>query len=49
MSKDALVEDIRMDIEVARRSLERESYARLRDDAYLLTFEGREHERDVAS
>ncbi|KAL8731687.1 MAG: hypothetical protein Q9181_004222, partial [Wetmoreana brouardii] len=48
VSTESLVEDIRTDIAVARRSLEREAYARFKDDGYLLTFEGGEHEREVA-
>jgi len=35
VSKDALIEDIRTDIEVARRSLGREGYATIQKDAYL--------------
>ncbi|KAL8763322.1 MAG: hypothetical protein Q9184_000878, partial [Pyrenodesmia sp. 2 TL-2023] len=49
VDRDSLVQDIRTDIEVARRSLEREAYARLRNDEYLMVFEGGEHEADVAS
>ncbi|KAF2870426.1 hypothetical protein BDV95DRAFT_629567 [Massariosphaeria phaeospora] len=36
VSKEALVEDIREDIRVARRSLEREGYVRWKADAWLL-------------
>lgn len=49
VDKESLVEDIRTDIEVARRSLEREAYARLKDDPYLTQFQGGEHEQQVAS
>ncbi|KAL9000713.1 MAG: hypothetical protein Q9169_000749 [Polycauliona sp. 2 TL-2023] len=49
VDKESLVEDIRTDIEVARRSLEREAYARSRDDPYLIQFEGGEHDQEVAS
>lgn len=49
VDKDSLVQDIRTDIEVARRSLEREAYARLKDDPYLLQFEGGEHTQEVAT
>ena len=35
MSKDALVEDIREDIRVARRSLEREGYQAWKGDGWL--------------
>ncbi len=49
VDKESLVEDIRTDIEVARRSLEREAYARLKDDPYLIQFQGGEHEQQVAS
>lgn len=49
VDRDSLVQDIRTDIEVARRSLEREAYARLRGEKYLMVFEGGEHEADVAS
>ena len=51
VSKDSLIEDINVDIEVARRSLEREAYAKFRaGDGYLLEF-GEEggHGGDVAS
>ncbi|KAL8924460.1 MAG: hypothetical protein Q9172_002670 [Xanthocarpia lactea] len=48
VDKESLVEDIRTDIEVARRSLEREAYARLKDNPYLVQFEGGEHEQEIA-
>lgn len=35
VSKDALVEDIREDIRVAKRSLERSAYEAWKDDAWL--------------
>lgn len=40
VSKEKLIEDIKTDIEVARRSLRRPSYARFKDDEYL--FQGPE-------
>lgn len=49
VSKESLVEDIRFDVEVARRSLEREAYERWRGDDYLLRFEGEGHENAVAT
>ena len=49
VDRDSLVRDIRTDIEVARRSLERESYRRFREERYMVEFEGGEHEQDVAT
>ena len=49
MSKESLIEDIKVDIEVARRSLEREAYAKYKCERYLLEFEGEGHQNDVAS
>lgn len=49
VSKDSLVEDIRVDIEVARRSLERGAYQNFKTDEYLLRFEGEGHENVMAS
>lgn len=53
VSKEALIDDIRTDVEVARRSLDREPYAAFRRDRYLLTFPGEgggdESKADVAS
>lgn len=49
VSKESLVEDIRFDIEVARRSLEREAYDRWKRDDYLTRFEGEGHEDTVAT
>ncbi|KAL8940235.1 MAG: hypothetical protein Q9216_002919 [Gyalolechia sp. 2 TL-2023] len=48
VDRESLIADIRTDIEVARRSLERESYQRLRGEGYLVQFEGGEHEQEVA-
>ncbi|KAL9005403.1 MAG: hypothetical protein Q9188_001797, partial [Gyalolechia gomerana] len=48
VDRESLIADIRTDIEVARRSLERESYQRLRGEQYLVQFEGGEHEQEVA-
>ena len=49
VSKESLVEDIRVDIEVARRSLERRAYDRWKEDEYLTRFEGEGHENTVAT
>lgn len=49
VSKESLIEDIRVDIEVARRSLEREPYQRFKHDEYLLRFEGKGHENAIAT
>ncbi|KAL8736721.1 MAG: hypothetical protein Q9166_000087 [cf. Caloplaca sp. 2 TL-2023] len=49
VDKESLVEDIRTDIEVAGRSLDREAYVRLKKDPYLVQFEGGEHAQEVAS
>lgn len=49
VSKESLIEDINVDIEVARRSLEREAYTNLKEDEYLSEFGGGEHENVVAS
>lgn len=49
VSKESLIEDIRFDIEVARRSLARAAYTPYKADAYLLQFHGEGHENDVAS
>ena len=40
VDKMSLIEDIRTDIEVARRSLARERYRAFEADAYLRRFEG---------
>ena len=44
VSKESLIEDIRTDIEVARRSLEREGYRALREERWLMEFQGVEGE-----
>lgn len=44
VSKESLVEDIRTDIEVTRRSLEREAYTKAKDTSYLLDFRDSAHE-----
>ena len=49
ISVESLIEDIRVDIEVASRSLEREAYLKWKEDGYLMQFKGEEHEGDVAS
>ncbi|KAL8681963.1 MAG: hypothetical protein Q9224_002058 [Gallowayella concinna] len=48
LDKESLVEDINTDIEVARRSLERDAYVTLKAHPYLVQFEGGEHEQEVA-
>ena len=48
VSKASLIEDIKVDIEVARRSLDRECYARYKEERYLLEFEGEGHDDKVA-
>ncbi|KAI9674331.1 MAG: riboflavin kinase [Trizodia sp. TS-e1964] len=42
VSKEALIADIRTDMDVARRSLEREAYARFRSDESLVVWDGGE-------
>ncbi len=49
MSKESLIEDINVDIEVAKRSLEREAYLEVKEEKYLLEFGGEGHENEVAS
>lgn len=49
VSKESLIEDIRVDIEVARRSLRREGYERFRGEEYLREFGGKGHEESVAT
>lgn len=46
MSRDALVEDIREDIRVAQRSLEREKYQAWKEDAWLVRRDGRGGEEE---
>ncbi|KAI4798106.1 riboflavin kinase [Aureobasidium sp. EXF-8845] len=41
VSKESLIEDIEFDVEVARKSLEREGYEKFKADPYLMEFEGR--------
>lgn len=38
MSKEALIEDIEKDIDVARQSIARPAYQEFRKDPYLLSF-----------
>ena len=40
VSRDALIEDIKTDIEVARRSLERKGYKEYREEGWLGEFDG---------
>lgn len=42
VSREALVDDIHTDIDVGLKSLEREAYARFKEDAYLSAFEGKD-------
>ena len=49
VSKESLIEDINVDIEVAKRSLEREAYLEVKREKYLLEFGGEGHENEVAS
>ena len=49
VSKESLIEDINVDIEVGKRSLDREAYLKLKEEEYLLEFGGEGHENDVAS
>ncbi|KAL9095783.1 MAG: hypothetical protein Q9163_006487, partial [Psora crenata] len=49
VSKESLIEDIKVDIEVARKSLEREAYARYKGERYLLEFTGEGHDNEVAN
>ncbi|KAL9126823.1 MAG: hypothetical protein Q9217_004197 [Psora testacea] len=49
VSKESLIEDIKLDITVARKSLEREAYARYKGEQYLLEFKGEGHDNEVAS
>jgi len=49
VSKGSLVEDINVDIEVSKRSLEREAYVKLKEEKYLMEFDGLGHENEVAS
>lgn len=49
VSKESLIEDINVDIDVAKRSLDREAYLMLKGDRYLLEFGGEGHEDEVAS
>ena len=49
VSKESLVEDINVDIEVAKRSLQRAAYLRFKNEKYLLEFGGQGHENEVAT
>ena len=49
VSKESLVEDINVDIEVAKRSLERATYLKFTKEKYLLEFGGKGHENEVAT
>ena len=49
VSIQSLVEDINVDIEVAKRSLEREAYLKLKEESYLTEFGGEGHDNEVAS
>ncbi|CAD0097591.1 unnamed protein product, partial [Aureobasidium mustum] len=41
VSKESLIEDIEFDVQVARKCLQREGYAKFMEDPYLLEFEGK--------
>lgn len=46
VSKESLIKDIKVDIEVTKRSLERDGYKVFREEKWLLDFsEGDEHEQ----
>ncbi len=49
VSKESLIEDINVDIEVAKRSLDRGPYRKLKEEGYLMEFGGEGHEDEVAS
>ncbi|KAM0803562.1 hypothetical protein BDR22DRAFT_801328 [Usnea florida] len=49
VSKESLVEDINVDIEVAKRSLQRAAYLKFKNEKYLLEFGGQGHENEVAT
>jgi len=49
VSKESLIDDINVDIEVSRRSLDRCAYYRLKEDKYLCEFGGEGHEHEVAT
>ena len=49
VSKESLIVDIQVDIEVARRSLEREAYQKFKLDDYLLRFDGEGHDGGLPS
>ncbi|CAF9902987.1 MAG: riboflavin kinase [Alectoria fallacina] len=49
VSKESLIEDINVDIEVAKKSLEREAYLKLNEEMFLLEFGSEGHENEVAS
>ena len=48
VSVESLIEDIKTDIEVTRRSLDREPYLRLKEDTFLRTFPEKEDARVVS-
>jgi len=49
VSKESLIEDINVDIELSKRSLERRAYVELTQDKYLIDFEGEGHENEIAT
>jgi len=49
VSKESLIKDIWTDVDVAKKSLEREPYATFKGDEYLLDFVGKLHEGEVAN
>lgn len=49
VSKESLIEDINVDIEISRKSLDRPAYNDLKADRYLTEFGGEGHENEVAT
>lgn len=49
VSKESLIEDINVDIEVSKRSLERCAYSDLKQEKYLSEFGGEGHENEIAT
>jgi riboflavin kinase len=49
ISKESLIDDIKEDIEVTKRSLARPAYAKIKEEPYLRTFPTGEGEEGVSS
>lgn len=49
VSVESLIEDIKMDIEVTRKSLDRPAYLALKDDPFLRQFPSKEEEKVQAA